>query len=76
MVGTGCHTGGVQALVTAYGQAGKHQLRRPLLYQAVRIENPEHRRTKVPPVGKHQSMFLRAEAQPQSLRHPEIMNSG
>ena len=22
VVGTGCHTGGVQALVTAYGQAG------------------------------------------------------
>ena len=36
----------------------RHQLRRPLLYQMVR--------TMAPPVGKYQTMFLRAGAQPPS----------
>ena len=41
-----------------------HQLRRPLLHQVVR--------TMAPPVGKHQTMFLRAGAQPLSGRTTTI----
>ena len=41
-----------------------HQLRRPLMHQVVR--------TMAPPVGKHQTMFLRAGAQPLSGRTTTI----